>query len=469
MGSVSIAERLAVIRASNRFPEEAILQLASHLETAPEEALFRMNPLAYGEAHGLSERQAVDLFLHATHAGVLDFTWGVLCLGCGAFLNTRPGLKGLQGQHACSFCSINVAAEDDNVEVTFTVSPSVRRLRFHRLDTLDPRRDFLRMFFSPSLALRPGQAEAMMQLMVDVQILPPGQHVLSLELAPGPHLVFVPSHHLGMNLLVGEAGGAEQRMELLDSRVVPREAEVRAGRVSLEVFNRTDGPVVVAVLREPSDCSADYEVLHRSVLKPFLTGKKLVTSQVFRELFRAESIPAEGGLEFKNLTVLFTDLKGSTEMYERIGDFRAYGLVREHFDLLKDIIAERGGSMVKTIGDAVMASFAEPALALQAATAMNRSIARLGELGQQLQLKIGLHSGPCIAVELNERLDYFGQTVNIASRVQGAAAASEIVCTESVFAATGTSDVIQGAALSVLREQALLKGVDGRVTVYRMR
>jgi class 3 adenylate cyclase len=206
-----------------------------------------------------------------------------------------------------------------------------------------------------------------------------------------------------------------------------------------------------------------------SAMRRYFSGKRLVTHQTFRELFRAESIPSEGGLEFKSMTVLFTDLKGSTELYERIGDMRAYGLVREHFGVLRDIIAQQGGSMVKTIGDAVMASFAEPTPALEAATAMTREVRRVSREGAKLQLKVGLHTGPCIAVELNERLDYFGQTVNVAARVQGVAGADEIAITEPVYAAPGSQDIIRAAELSATRERALLKGVEGETTVYRLR
>ena len=129
------------------------------------------------------------------------------------------------------------------------------------------------------------------------------------------------------------------------------------------------------------------------------------------------SLPAEGGLEFKGSTLLFTDLKGSTVLYERLGDLRAYELVRQHFAVLRSIAAAAGGSIVKTIGDAVMASFADPLAAMHAVTRMHQAIEQLGE--GELHLKIGVHSGSCIAVELNDRLDYFGRTVNIAARVQG--------------------------------------------------
>ena len=79
--------------------------------------------------------------------------------------------------------------------------------------------------------------------------------------------------------------------------------------------------------------------------------------------------------------------------------------------------------MVKTIGDAVMATFPAPDRALAAALRMREAIGGVGSetRHEDLLLKIGIHEGPCLAVMLNDRLDYFGQTVNIAARVQGLA------------------------------------------------
>src|SRR5205823_2665039 len=131
-------------------------------------------------------------------------------------------------------------------------------------------------------------------------------------------------------------------------------------------------------LRSPIPTEEDRAAMNKSTgwprrpVKPYLTGKTLVTNQTFRELFRAESIPSQDGLHFGSLTLLFTDLKGSTEMYERIGDFRAYSLVREHFAFLREVVASHGGALVKTIGDAVMATFPEPSSGVEAAAQMNR-------------------------------------------------------------------------------------------------
>src|SRR6185503_2245201 len=67
-------------------------------------------------------------------------------------------------------------------------------------------------------------------------------------------------------------------------------------------------------------------------LKPSLSGKNLLTTQTFRDLFRSEVINTDETLSIKDITFLFTDLKGSTAMYEQIGDAKAYFLVHQHFD-----------------------------------------------------------------------------------------------------------------------------------------
>jgi class 3 adenylate cyclase len=473
MSSAALASRLELLRAQAPLRPETLDRFAQFLETAPEEALFRMSPLRFAAEVRVPEQEAVDLFLRATHAGILEFTWGVLCPGCGAFLATPAALRSLQGERRCRLCRIPVFADDDNIEVAFTVAPMVRRLRFHQQETLDLRRDLLSLVFSQSREVPDWMARGNAAGFVDSVLLPPGgEGRLNVRLEPGGYSLSAPMHHLFGGLHVSEDGEASTAaLELREGSLLPESVRLRAGDVTVRVHNHSGVPVRVALSRKlapPESAGAACDAW-APVLRPYLNGKRLVTNQTFRELFRAESIPSEGGLEFKSMTVLFTDLKGSTELYERIGDFRAWGLVREHFRVLRDIIAARGGCMVKTIGDAVMASFAEPTPALEAATAMTREVRRVGREGTDLQLKVGLHTGPCIAVELNERLDYFGQTVNLAARVQGVASADEIAITEPVWAAPGAQDVIRAAALQASRERALLKGVEGETTIYRLR
>ena len=166
--------------------------------------------------------------------------------------------------------------------------------------------------------------------------------------------------------------------------------------------------------------------------------------------------------------MLFTDLKGSTALYDRIGDLNAFSLVRQHFDRLQHITVRHNGAIVKTIGDAVMAAFRDPLDAVKAAIAMHDEIARFTEVDaeRQIILKIGVHKGAAIAVTLNDRLDYFGQTVNIAARVQNIADADEIYLSAQVFEADGVAAELE--PLSIETRNATLRGIDVEMRVYRI-
>src|SRR5689334_1773166 len=98
-----------------------------------------------------------------------------------------------------------------------------------------------------------------------------------------------------------------------------------------------------------------HDVLGRR--QPFLTGKRLFTNQTFRDIYRTDTLDVDQRLKITSLTFLFTDLKGSTQLYDEVGDLVAYDVVRAHFQLLNEIVASETGAVVKTIGDAVMATF----------------------------------------------------------------------------------------------------------------
>jgi class 3 adenylate cyclase len=465
--------RLDVLRARDDLRGADLDAFKAFLTSAPDEALFRMSPLRYAAAQGVGEQEAIDLFLHAAHAGILEFAWGVLCPGCLAFLTSPSGLRSLHQKRHCNFCNLDLEGSiDDRVEVAFTVAPSVRRIRFHAPESLDLREDALRLYFSSSISSTSAPHEALRMEILIAGRAPPGEiHEATVTLAEGETALLTPTSHATVYLRARAASDRPPvaEFDLLDGRAIPDVVKVPTGPVLLRMRNRTPQPVgyivaPVATTLWPLPAPPGSPLTHP--IEPYLTGQRLVSSQAFRDLFRAESIPAEGGLELKSVTVLFTDLKGSTAIYERVGDLRAYDLVRRHFALLRAVAAAHGGAIVKTIGDAVMASFADAGDAMRAAIRMSQEIARLGE--GDLLLKIGLHTGPCIAVELNDRLDYFGRTVNIAARVQGVAAAGEIVCTEPVHDAPGVREAIAAAGLVEERAIVPLRGITGDVPVVRL-
>ena len=153
----------------------------------------------------------------------------------------------------------------------------------------------------------------------------------------------------------------------------------------------------------------------------------MISLQVFRDLFAEATLRPGDEAAVSQVALLFTDLRGSTALYERVGDAAAFNIVREHFALLAAIVRDHDGAVVKTIGDAVMASFGDPADAVKAALAMQAAHRR-----PRAVLKLGIHVGPSVMVNLNDRLDYFGSTVNMAARLQGQSEGGDIVLSRAV-------------------------------------
>ena len=198
----------------------------------------------------------------------------------------------------------------------------------------------------------------------------------------------------------------------------------------------------------------------------------LVTSlQDFRDLFSsAEVLRPNQHLGISNIVILFSDLVGSTQLYEKKGDANAFRLVQEHFDLMIPIIRHHQGGVVKTIGDAVMAVFTETEAAFQASLAILQTFAQRNTqypLEDQIIIKLGLHRGPCIVLNLNERLDYFGNTVNRAARIQGLSQGNDIVISETLFQEIQPL-LAHYPILNTVSFLAELKGIKDITRLYRL-
>lgn len=199
------------------------------------------------------------------------------------------------------------------------------------------------------------------------------------------------------------------------------------------------------------------------------TAADVTALQVFRDLFATEVVRPGEEISIGSITLLFTDLRDSTRLYRKIGDASAFGRVREHFDVLEQAVTFEGGSIVKTMGDSVMAAFRHPVAALRAVWNAQTKIAERGE--PMLWLKVGLHKGPCIVVNLNDRLDYFGSTVNITARLPGFSQGGELILSEAVY----DDPEVQGflaqtiKPASISRFTGAVKGFDEPFTMWRLK
>jgi class 3 adenylate cyclase len=356
------------------------------------------------------------------------------------------------------------------VEVVFTVSPRVRRIAAHDPHTL-PFWDYYRQAYWSSAVDLPdeGLEQLRTQFTLDARELAPGEQAsVSLQLPEGWVIVFEPVTHSAHYFKVDRerATGTQSFEHVFDNAHAPTgTTELHTGALQLTLINRTGARTLPVVWVENKAFDA---LLGKS--RPNLTAKRIFTSQTFRDLYRADTLKLDQSLKIISITFLFTDLKGSTELYERVGDLVAYELVRKHFHLLNEIVAAEGGAVVKTIGDAVMATFPSPDHALAAALRMREEIGsvRHETRPEDLLLKIGIHEGPCLAVMLNDHLDYFGTTVNIAARVQGLATSRAIFATKPVVEHPQAAKLLANGNITPLMQRAALKGIAEQVTVYEI-
>jgi len=443
------------------------------IEKGEDHQLNRINVLDFSARSGLDEERVISGFLHASRLGLFDLTWNVLCPGCGGVLDAHSTLKSLRhDDYHCGLCACGYEASvDEQVEVAFTVSPRVRRIAAHDPNTLPLWEYYKQVFWSSGVDFNEESfAELSNDVVLDALELPAGEKaVLSLQLPPQFIIVFEPVTHSAQFIDVqGEPTKERQQLSMLyNKNPTPTGGTItmRPGPLRLALDNQAGVRVLPSVFIAA-------EALHHLIgkRKPFLTAKRMLTNQTFRDVFKADNLNVDQRLKITSLTFLFTDLKGSTALYERVGDLAAFDLVRAHFQALLEIISSEKGAVVKTIGDAVMATFVRPEHAIVAGLRMRAAMDVLNaQRGtQDLVVKIGIHEGPCLAVMLNERQDYFGQTVNIAARVQSLSTSQEMHITGPVNDAPAVAAILRRESITPIQKQAALRGIADKIVVYEI-
>ncbi len=407
------------------------------LERSDELSIQRIRPYALADRWEVDRRAVLEMFLRATRAGILDMSWDLLCPSCRGTTEGHTNLGDVRSRSHCDTCQIDFSVNfDHNIEVVFRPNPSVRAVEF----------DAAFCVGSPQLQPHVVMAQSISSLhSLPINLkLETGRYTLRASNAPGSVSLFA------------DADGLPQS----DMRVTAFGWPPEQGHVSLlptlNLINATDADQTFQLERTAWSDQAS-------------TAADVTALQVFRDLFASEVVRPGEEISIGSVTLMFTDLRDSTRLYRKIGDASAFGRVREHFEILEKAIAFEGGGIVKTMGDSVMATFRNPVAALRAVWNAQTKIAEYGE--PMLWLKVGLHKGPCIVVNLNDRLDYFGSTVNIAARLPGFSQGGELILSDEIHADPEIQEFLAQAAKpdSVSCFTGDLKGFDEPFTMWRLK
>jgi class 3 adenylate cyclase len=447
-------ERLAGARAAlardAQQPDDLVARLTEFVTTADDLASQRMRPYALADAWRTDRRKTLKLFLHATRAGLLDFHWDVLCPHCRGAKATSSTMGALNPDAHCDTCHVDFTANfDQSVELTFTPNAAIRRV--------------------PRIEYCVGGPQVTPHVVAQ-QLLPPGEsRPLVLALKPGRYRVRAPGLASPIAFRIEPDAGPVAEIALTAQFSV-------LGELSL-------APGGTLTLANPGAAAQLAVIEHVEWSDQSTTAAEVTALQVFRDLFSREVLRPGGQVSVGSLTVIFTDLKNSTQLYKEIGDARAFGRVLTHFEILKAAVAAEDGAIVKTMGDAIMAVFSQPSAALRALVRAQRYLARPDDYElpagirtvhapHPLALKAGLHHGPCIAINQNERLDYFGTTVNLAARLCALGTGEDLVLSAAVRHDPEVARLLTEYAqlLGSGSETAMLKGFGGEeFEVWRLR
>jgi class 3 adenylate cyclase len=409
--------------------EALVTQLVETIEGGDELTLARVRPYALADVWGVRRRDVLELCLKATRAGLLDLRWELLCPLCRGATQSTETLRDVNADQHCDTCRIDFNVNfDRSVEVVFRPNASIRRVEARDFCVGGPQ-------VTPHVVVQqlisPGERRTVTPLLEE------GRHRIRTASLPGEQYVLVSSGGSDAAIFRACGEGWNEEESRLSTRPVVTFAN-DTGEEQLFIFERMAW----------GDQAA--------------TAAEVTALQLFRDLFATEALRPGDRINVGQMTILFTDLRNSTRLYREIGDAVAFGAVMNHFDVLREEIAREGGSIVKTLGDAVMAAFPRPAPALRAIMHAQALLASPPEGVRPFTLKAGLHTGPCIAVTLNERLDYFGSNVNLAARLEPLSTGEDCVITSDVRRDPEVAALLEDPTSNLKAEpsEAQLKGFD---------
>jgi class 3 adenylate cyclase len=411
-------------------------RLADFVEHADDFDVGRIRAYKLADEWREPRRLVLEVCLRAVRVGLLDFQWDLLCPLCRGPQESPLSLKDINQHSHCEGCKIDFTVDFERyVELTFRPNAAVRRVEVQSYCVGSPQ-------LTPHVVAQ--------------QLLAAGdKRVLTLPLEEGRYRLRTLELPGSQDLDVSAEG--ESAAEVVISNQGWGYAPLLVTETfSLAIENQTDAEQLLMLERLQWTDQAT-------------TAAEVTALQMFRDLFSSEALRPGEQISVGTLTILFTDLRHSTQLYREIGDATAFGRVMSHFDVLRKQITENDGAIVKTIGDAVMAVFRSASDGLNAMVEAQQLLAEPAAGTMPLTLKAGLHTGPCIAVTLNDRLDYFGSTVNMAARLEGLSSGSDVIISGTVYDDAKVRKLIESRGLSAVQFDMALKGFeDERFELWRV-
>ncbi|MDP4553457.1 adenylate/guanylate cyclase domain-containing protein [Alkalihalobacillus macyae] len=401
--------------------------LKEHLIQGADHTVVSMQPYKLADQWQEDREDVLHLFLEATKAGVLNLTWSLMCPNCRVAKEKESSLSQVKNEIHCDLCGISYQMTfDQSIELRFTVHPSIRQAVDQTYCIGGP-------ILTPHILIQKRIAAGSTMHIPSI----PMNEQLQLRILSSNHSAKI-DQRASHEITYGENGLMGETFSLHNATF----------------HNESENDIVLVI--EEVKCD------HYAV-----TAAKVTTMEPFRRLFSSEVLAKGQEIGIENVTILFSDLRGSTSLYEVAGDANAYRQVNDHFEFLSKWITHHNGSIIKTIGDSVMACFYAPEDALKAALSIQQSVESFNQSNEtNLIIKLGMYNGPAIAVTANNQLDYFGHTVNLAARIEQESKGSDVILPAEMLARPQLAQLIEPYPTTTY--EAKLNGIQAVIPLVRI-
>jgi len=391
-------------------PIDLAAELREFIATAPQQEAAKIHPADLAQQWSREPQEVIDACLHATAAGLLTLYWDILCPTCRVAADAKLTLKEVKSHAHCSACNIDFESDmADAVELVFRVDEDLRDTRVGKYCVGGPAH-------FPHIAAQ-------------VQLNPLESLDLELSLNSGRYALRGPCLPQSIEFDVSSRSTVTRWEPSLDADGEPSERIVLSPGSQVICFtNQLDRTQLIKVERTTARQGA-------------ISAAAASQMHLFRSLFPDNVLESGQLITAKQITLLVTQLEDSHHLYAEHGDAAAYAVIHRLLEGLTEQIQLHHGTVIKQVGEGVVATFPNIVDAVRAAAALQQNVA-VGETQSRVRLNVGVHRGSVLVTNQNGRLDYFGATVNRATALP-ALARGQVVLTEEVFGDPAVAELLQ--------------------------
>jgi eukaryotic-like serine/threonine-protein kinase len=394
---------------------EIARKLGEYLATSPAQELARIRPLALARRLDANPEHTVEACLHAAQCGLLVVHWDILCPTCRISADVKDTLRAIETHGRCEVCDLDFEIDFGNsLELIFRVHPELRDVNLKTYCI--------------------GGPEHLPHVVAQVRVAPGERIDLDLQLSEGRYVLRGPQLPYSVPVEVDAIRGSTRGQVVLAAAIDPSAATLlTAGRQVLGLRNDYQRELLIRLER----------TLAR---KDVLTAAQASSMSLFRELFPGEVLRRGQLMNVATVTLMATGLDDPAKLCNDLGDAQAFEVLQDFYRTAQDVVKRQKGAVVKQIDDRILAAFDDCESAMRAALELSVTAVSAGA-GSVIAPRIGVHRGAALATTLNDRLDYFGKSVNRTFGLLDVAGPGEIVLSQQVSSDLSVNELIRSEGL----------------------